>query len=256
MNREKNFLSTVRSALGIAEKNERRFEDLVQQIDPARQEEIIARVERRSMQERRDLLEILIETGKPLNLKIIPVENASAAAVALGNLVAEKNPEWGGAKSVAAWPHPLIEQLNLPEVLSDQHVPVYFTATGDQAEPEDDIKELGLIRDRITESFIGVTSADYCLAETATLVLRTRPGQARATSLVPSIHVAVITIDQIIASLQELYAILNKQISDRLDDLTNCMTLISGPSKTADIELTMVHGAHGPRELHVIVIGT
>ena len=256
MNREKKFLSTVRSALGFTEKTERRFEDLLQQNDTARQEEIIARVERRSMPERRDLLEILIETGKPLNLKIIPVKSASAGAAALANLVAIKNPEWGGAKSIAAWPHPLIEQLDLPEVLSDQNVPVYFTATGNQAEPEEDIEKIGLIRDQITESFIGVTSADYCLAETATLVLRTRPGQARAASLVPSIHVAVITIDQIIADLQELYAILNQQITDGLDDLTNCMTFISGPSKTADIELTMVHGAHGPRELHVIVIDT
>ncbi len=92
------------------------------------------------------------------------------------------------------------------------------------------------------------------MADTATLVMRTRPGQARAVSLLPSIHVAVIGLDQIIADLKELYALLKWDPQERQEGLTNCMTFISGPSKTADIEATMVHGAHGPREVLVYVI--
>jgi len=92
------------------------------------------------------------------------------------------------------------------------------------------------------------------MADTATLVMRTRPGQARSVSLVPSIHIAVIRLDQIIADLKELYALIKGDSEVKKEGLTNCMTFISGPSKTADVEATMVHGAHGPREVYIYVI--
>jgi L-lactate dehydrogenase complex protein LldG len=66
--------------------------------------------------------------------------------------------------------------------------------------------------------------------------------------------VAVITLDQLLADLKELYTLLRWDPSQKTEGLTNCMTFISGPSKTADIEMVMVHGAHGPRELHLFVI--
>jgi len=255
MDRQQAFLTKVRSALGISETDDRRFAPLFDSDDSVQQEAIISKVATRFLQQRKNLLHTLTETGKPLNLNVIPVEDAAAAAAAIGILAATKKPEWGDAKSVAAWPHPLIEQLNLPEVLADQKIPVYFSGADASAQSLNLTEEdFARIRNQITASFMGVTSADFCLAETATLVLRTRPGQARAVSLVPSIHVAVIKLEQVLANLQELYAVLNKEIAEKSDDLTNCMTFISGPSKTADIELTMVHGAHGPRELHIIVI--
>ena len=110
------------------------------------------------------------------------------------------------------------------------------------------------IRQQVIDAYIGVTSADFCMAETATLVMRTRPGQARTVSLVPAIHIAVIKLNQVITDLKELYALLKWNPQERQQGLTNCLTFISGPSKTADIEATMVHGAHGPREVHIFVI--
>jgi L-lactate dehydrogenase complex protein LldG len=99
-----------------------------------------------------------------------------------------------------------------------------------------------------------VTSADFCLADTATLVMRNRPGQPRSAALVPSIHVAVIHLDQILADMKELFALLRWDERYRQEGLSNYMSFISGPSKTADIEATMVHGAHGPREVHLFII--
>ena len=64
------------------------------------------------------------------------------------------------------------------------------------------------LRKRVIDAYIGITSAYFCMADTASLVMRTRPGQARSVSLVPSIHVAVIYLDQIILDLKELYALL------------------------------------------------
>ena len=115
-------------------------------------------------------------------------------------------------------------------------------------------KERERLRKHIIDSYIGITSADFCMAETASLVMRTRAGQARSVSLVPSIHIAVIQLNQIIADLKELYAIIKSDTEGHGEGLTNCMTFISGPSKTADVEATMVHGAHGPREVYVYVI--
>jgi L-lactate dehydrogenase complex protein LldG len=102
-----------------------------------------------------------------------------------------------------------------------------------------------------------VTGADFCLADTATLVLITRPGQARSVSLLPSIHVAVVDAGRLLADLAELYTLLRWDAAGdgKPEKVFSTMTLICGPSKTADIEATLVQGAHGPRELHLIVVG-
>jgi L-lactate dehydrogenase complex protein LldG len=106
----------------------------------------------------------------------------------------------------------------------------------------------------VAQAFMGITSADFCLADTATLVMKTRPGHARSASLVPEIHAAVIRREQIIADLGQLYYLLTHDPDQIQEGLTNCLSLISGPSKTADIELCMVYGVHGPREVHLFVL--
>ena len=84
-------------------------------------------IKTRTMEQRRALLDILVEQATPLNLKVIAVKDSSAAAVAITILVQEKEPEWGTKKNVVAWSHPLIDRLNLPEVLASRNVPVFDT---------------------------------------------------------------------------------------------------------------------------------
>jgi L-lactate dehydrogenase complex protein LldG len=193
--------------------------------------------------------------AQPINLNVIALKDEPSVSAAIADLVKEKGPEWGDRKSITAWKHPLIDQLNLPETLAPQRVPVHVTDLG-EGEPVETSGENSreVIRQQVIDSYIGITSADFCMAETATLVMRTRPGQARSVSLVPSIHVAVIYLHQVISDLKELYALLQFDPEGQKDGLTNCMTFISGPSKTADVEATMVHGAHGPREVCIFVI--
>jgi L-lactate dehydrogenase complex protein LldG len=139
--------------------------------------------------------------------------------------------------------------------LAEQNIDCYVT---DAVAPESDghlpreVREE--IRQKIVASYIGVTGADFCMADTATLVMRNRAGQPRSVAVVPSIHIAVIAQKQIISDLKELYALLRWDPDAGKEGLTNYMAFISGPSKTADIEATLVHGAHGPREVHVYVI--
>ena len=168
-------------------------------------------------------------------------KNLPAVAKAIADLAADAESEFAARKRVAAWKHPTIDALNLSEALAPLGIPV------DTPQMPADVKE------RIAQACIGVTAVDYCVADSATLVLKTRPDQSRCVSLLPTIHVAVVQLDQILADLNELYLKLEQDLQQG-QGLTNCLTLITGPSKTADIEATLVHGVHGPKKLHILIV--
>jgi L-lactate dehydrogenase complex protein LldG len=95
----------------------------------------------------------------------------------------------------------------------------------------------------------GITSADYALADTGTLVMLASPEEARLVSLLPPVHIAVVPRAKILTGLDELFSIM-----PRPGDVTSSMVLITGPSRTADIEQILVRGVHGPGEIHVVVV--
>jgi L-lactate dehydrogenase complex protein LldG len=245
------FIGRVTAALRPPDQHARNRKKFIYPTGSDIAKEVLNRIQRRSPAERIELLTQLIKQGKPLNLHVIPTKDISATATAIAELIEERSPEWGGAKSVAAWHHPLIDALDMKPHLTNQQV-IYFPAIpviGASGTDEDSAH----LR-RLERAFVGITSADYCLAETATLVIKTRPACARSVSLLPTIHVAVIELKQVIANLVELFALLKIDGKRPCLGLGNCLTMITGPSKTADIELTMVHGAHGPRELYLYII--
>jgi len=249
------FIRKIRSALGHSPDQQRHANGLFTGRSIREIGRILERIKNRTNTERQQLLDKLIEMAEPINLNVIVLKDPPSVTAAIADLIRDKDPEWGSQKSVVTWKHPLIESLNLPDALADQNVPVYITelkeSDADETRRE---KERERLRKHVVDSYIGVTSADFCMAETASLIMRTRPGQARSVSLVPSIHIAVLHQDQIIADLKELYALIQWDTEGCGEGLTNCMTFISGPSKTADVEATMVHGAHGPREVYVYVM--
>jgi L-lactate utilization protein LutC len=92
-----------------------------------------------------------------------------------------------------------------------------------------------------------VTRARVGIAETGTIVLDHGPGQGRRViTLVPDHHVCVVEVGQIVADVPDAFDLL---------DASRPLTWISGPSATSDIELDRVEGVHGPRRLHLIVVG-
>ncbi len=249
------FISRIRSALGRSSDQGHRATGLFSHRSTGEIGSILKRIKSRTHTERQQLLDRLIEMAEPINLNVIVLKDAPSITAAIADLIRDKDPEWGSQKSVVIWKHPLIESLNLPNALADQHVPVHITELKDSdADETFRKKERERLRNHIIDAYIGITSADFCMAETASLVLRTRPGQARSVSLVPSIHIAVIHLNQIIADLKELYTLVQWDTEGPGEGLSNCMTFISGPSKTADIEANMVHGAHGPREMYIYVM--
>jgi len=96
-------------------------------------------------------------------------------------------------------------------------------------------------------SDVGVTSAQYAIAETGTLVLESDTERHRLTSLVPPVHICILEAGNIRQTLGEILEIVQS-------DLSRTVTFITGASRTSDIELTLAIGVHGPRELHVVII--
>jgi L-lactate dehydrogenase complex protein LldG len=96
---------------------------------------------------------------------------------------------------------------------------------------------------------VGITSADYALADTGTLVMFSSREEARMISLLPPVHLAVVRTDRILTGLDQLFT-----LEPLPGQRSSSMVLITGPSRTADIEQILIRGVHGPGELHVVVI--
>lgn len=95
---------------------------------------------------------------------------------------------------------------------------------------------------------VGLTGADAALAETGTVVITSGPGKSRLVPLLPPVHVALVPASRLTADIFTWIASLTAAPPASL-------TLISGPSKTADIEQTLAIGVHGPRRFIVILYG-
>jgi L-lactate dehydrogenase complex protein LldG len=87
---------------------------------------------------------------------------------------------------------------------------------------------------------LGITSIDYILADTGTIVIKSRPNLSRSLSLLPSIHVAIGEEQQILPHLEDLF---RQEVNLKS---SSALTFITGPSRTADIEQTLTIGVHGP----------
>lgn len=96
---------------------------------------------------------------------------------------------------------------------------------------------------------IGITSVDYALAATGSFVMIASPAEARLVSLLPPAHIAIFPRSRILANLDELLSIVPKPA-----DQTSSMVLITGPSRTADIEQILVRGVHGPGEVYAVIV--
>ena len=104
--------------------------------------------------------------------------------------------------------------------------------------------------DALFDADIGITDVHAALAETGTLVLHARQEQARGVSLVPPVHVAIVRPRYILPDLLDYAA----QVDAAASPPPSCTVLVTGPSKTADIEGELIRGVHGPAEVHVWVV--
>ncbi|MCA9270106.1 MAG: lactate utilization protein [Planctomycetales bacterium] len=147
-------------------------------------------------------------------------------------------------KSALCWRHELLNSLRLTEILERRGIAVQ---THEQLAALDEPRR----RAAIMAADIGLTSADAAIADTGSLVMCSGPGHERVASLTPPVHIAIVERAQIAPNLTEAFA----RLFGQSHDLPSNATIITGPSKTGDIELTLTTGVHGPGQWHVVIIG-
>jgi L-lactate dehydrogenase complex protein LldG len=129
------------------------------------------------------------------------------------------------------WKTPQLRQMRISEILNSLGVEL--------VSPNADKHELAACD-------LGITEADYLLPETGTLVLGSSAGKPRAVSLLPRVHLAIVRPEMLRADMHQVFA----EAKER-----HYLLFITGPSRTADIELTVTLGVHGPRSLYVWMLG-
>ena len=97
---------------------------------------------------------------------------------------------------------------------------------------------------------LGVTGCFCAIAETGTLLLTSSPTTPNAASLLPATHIAIVNASRIVQGMEEAWNLVRAE----LKQLPRACSFISGPSRTADIEQTLVIGAHGPYRVHIILV--
>ncbi len=101
---------------------------------------------------------------------------------------------------------------------------------------------------------LAISGVTWLVAETGTVATATAPGDPRSVSLLPPLHIAVAHRSQLLPDLFDLFAELEKRRDTAgAPAVPSCLTVITGPSKTGDIELKLVTGVHGPGEIHVVL---
>ena len=140
-------------------------------------------------------------------------------------LVAEQH-----IQKATVWETPHLRQLGVTEILNSLGVEL--------VSPNADKYEMA-------QCDLGITEADYLLPETGTLVLKSSHEKPRAVSLLPRIHLAIVRPVMLRADMHQVFA----EAKD-----SNYLVFITGPSRTADIELTVTLGVHGPKNLFTWVV--
>jgi L-lactate dehydrogenase complex protein LldG len=146
-------------------------------------------------------------------------------------------------RRVIRWSHELLERLNVDTLLAERQI---------QVTPWSELEQQ-TAGDRWPTAFaadLGITSVNWAVAETGTLALFAVPGQGRVVSLLPATYLAIIEPSQIVPDLFDLF----ERIGELPSDLPSNISLVTGPSKTGDIELKLTTGVHGPGNVNVVVV--
>ncbi len=111
------------------------------------------------------------------------------------------------------------------------------------------------LRRAFIEADIGITGANAAIAETGTLVIITNEGNAELVATLPPVHVAIVGIDKIVRTLDDVPPLLRAlPRAGAGQKMTVRVLFLTGPTRTADIEIQLVRGAHGPREQHIVLL--
>jgi L-lactate dehydrogenase complex protein LldG len=236
------FLASVRRALGRSPGPPAaaypRLEETTQDLeDQAR--ELRLRLETQSPRLMDQLATVAELQGWKVHRAEDP-EDAMAAVLAVADSV--------GARTAVRTGQDVFDEVPLDAGAMNWGLAV-FTATHDEG------LDRQAVRDRIIEAEIGITGADYAVAETGSVVVVPRQGLGRLVSLVPPVHVAVVRPQDVVETLDDVFLLRRLEYHRNGGEMGSYLNFITGPSRTADIEQTLVVGVHGPKEAHMVLLG-
>ena len=241
MNTRDEFMRTVRRALGRpgASAPILPVEQAALSRDRRSVEEVVRSVRALMEAEADRLLAELEVSAARIGWTVAKVSSPAEAAGYIASLARDLE-----ARSLVRTAHPVLNGLNLEESLPP--------GIGLEIMAEEEGLDEAQRRRRTIAADLGVTGADYAVAETGTCVLLAGRGASRLVSLLPPVHVAVVKRGQVLPGLDELFALL---LGDFLKGgLAGHVNLVSGPSRSADIESVLVTGVHGPGEVHMVLL--
>ena len=181
-----------------------------------------ARFEPRKAETLSEEMEMMLREVKRLGGHGQKVHGRDAFAVALDQLIKAE-----GIRTAAFSDHPLYHPYGIAELLKGFGVEI--------VSPDGDGR-------RLAECDLGVTAADAAIPETGTVLLRTTQGQPDLLSLLPRVHLALVSPEAFLADLHQAFAMAKGD---------SHFVLVSGSSRTADIEKILTLGVHGPKSFHV-----
>lgn len=189
------------------------------------------------------LVNEMVESSETAGWKVHRPDNFEEAAELVLRICKDHK-----ARSVLRSSHTVLTDIPLDAALSTSGINVEVTTHSSGST----FQQIQKSKSAAFNADVGVTGVDYAIAETGTVVLHPRAGVSRLLSLAPPTHIAILRQGDVLPSLDELFAI--KRDDFLKGELEGSMNLISGPSKTADIEGTTVTGIHGPLEVHLIIV--
>lgn len=100
---------------------------------------------------------------------------------------------------------------------------------------------------------VGITGCFCALAETGTLVLTSSGDTPASTHLLPETHIALVPASRIVAGMEDAFVLMRAERGGVANMMPRAVNMVSGPSRTGDIEQTIVLGAHGPYRVHIVI---
>ena len=236
------FLESVRHSLDRREAPpEQTYPHLME--DVADLEAQVEQVRARLSESRDRLLDQLARVAQAGGWNVSRVPGPEDAIAYVESLVAARE-----VGSIVRSDEEVFHQLPLDAAVRDMGVSITTVARN-----EDQSREA--LREEIIAAGIGITGADYAVAETGSVVVLPRRGLSRLVSLVPPIHIALVQPDDVIESLDDLFLLRRLEYHRQGGEMGSYLNFITGPSRTADIEQTLVVGVHGPKEVHLLLLG-
>jgi L-lactate dehydrogenase complex protein LldG len=173
--------------------------------------------------------------------QVYRVADDEAAVEQIGAILDEK-----GASQIIAWDFGQIGLAGLPQLLTGRGIAVT------SANIQGDERKARL--QALEPAAACISGVEAGIAESGSLLLRHGKGRPRLASLLAPYHIAVLRSSQLVRGLGEALAQARARHGAEIFTATSNLTLITGPSRTADIEMTLALGIHGPQEIHVVLI--